>query len=133
MGVCCQQQGVAVGLGLGHEICADVASGAGFVLHNQRLAQHRLKPLGQHARQCGGAAAWGLRDDEFDGLLWPGARLGKGWRNAGACQRGRDNCRNDVRKLHLVSFLMGGARGVWLGPQRGLFGIRSHESLNSIT
>ena len=74
-----QQQGVAVGGGLGDLVRADRAAGAGGVVdHDDRAAQGLAHGFGQVARHAVGGAAGGERHDDGDGLVLDGevGRLG---------------------------------------------------------
>ncbi|KAG1228330.1 hypothetical protein G6F68_019495 [Rhizopus microsporus] len=69
------QQGVAVRLGLGHHVGADVAIGATLVFADDALAQ-LLGQLGRPQAAHGIRAAAGReRHDQLDGLGRPGASL----------------------------------------------------------
>ena len=61
---CCIAERVAVGLGLGHRIGADVAAGAGLVLHHERDAEIFRQPLRNQPRShVGGRARQKWHDD----------------------------------------------------------------------
>jgi hypothetical protein len=61
--------GVAVGLGLGDRLGAEVAAGAGPILHHEWLAPHFCQPVRDHARgNVEPAAGWSGHDD-FDGAV----------------------------------------------------------------
>ena len=61
-----EQQGVPVGRGLRHRICAYGSAGAGPILDNKRLAQARRELVGDDAReQVGRAARRKGRDDSY--------------------------------------------------------------------
>ena len=79
-GVGPHEQGVAVGVGLGHSIRADVAAGPGHIAHHHRLAQ-ALGQLGTNRAGNGvHAGACGEGHDELDGLLGPCWRRRRGLR-----------------------------------------------------
>ena len=59
------QQGVAVGIGFGDDLGADIAAGAGAVVDDDRLAPFARQPIGDDARHDIGGAAGGKRHDEF--------------------------------------------------------------------
>ena len=91
-----RQQRVAVGLGLGHRLGAEIAAGAGPVLHHERLAPHLRQPVGDHAGDDVDAAAGRSGDDDLDravGIARLG--LGEGWRGHGE----RCRCRNQAKNL----------------------------------
>ena len=71
-----RQQGVAVRLGLGHQVHGNRAAGTGAVLHNKGLAELRAQALGKGARHDVGGAACGQGDDEAHRLGGPVLRLG---------------------------------------------------------
>ena len=70
------EQRVAVGRLLGDDFAADVAVGAGAVLHHHRLAQRLLQRLADGARELVGRAARREVHDDADRLAGPG--LGEG-------------------------------------------------------
>ena len=61
-----QQQRVAVGRGLRHRIGAEIAAGAGLVLHHHRLAEALAEFSADKARERVGGAAGGERNHEGD-------------------------------------------------------------------
>ena len=62
--------GVAVGLGAGDRVGADVAAASRLVVDDHVLAQDGLHQLGHLARTVVGAAACGIRADPGDQLGW---------------------------------------------------------------
>ena len=61
-----EEQGVAVGVGLGHVLGRDRAVRARPVLDDDGLSEQRSQPLGEQARDEIGGAAGGERDHELD-------------------------------------------------------------------
>jgi hypothetical protein len=74
--VCRHQQRVAVGRSLGDGFGADLAGGAGPVLHHDLLAHAFREPLRERARQDVGDAARRKRHDNVDRLARIGLRSG---------------------------------------------------------
>ncbi len=76
------EDGVAVGLGLGHGRRAEIAAGAAAIVHHHRLAELLAHALGDEAADQIGGAAGGEGDDEGDGargiVLRAGGRGGEG-------------------------------------------------------
>ena len=64
------QDGVAVGLGGGRELRADLAGGAGLGLDHHRLLDQRLQHRGEWARDDVNRAAGRERIDEGDRARW---------------------------------------------------------------
>src|SRR5688572_1851878 len=69
-----EEQGVAVGRSLGHEIRADHAARARLVLHHHGLAEQWREGLTDHARHRVGAAPGRETDDQADGAIRIGLR-----------------------------------------------------------
>jgi hypothetical protein len=88
-----EEEGVAVGCGLGRFGRADIAAGAATVLDHHRVAPHLRELLADDPRRDVGRAAGRERDDESHRLVWEALRrseeLGKGKdRDEGATQSG---------------------------------------------
>ncbi len=94
------QQRVAVGLGMIGGIGADIAAGAGLVLHHHRLAPLGRQLVAEDARQHVIGAAAGEGDDETDGTGGEGGLRedGRGYED---CKRAGDACDDDA--FHLSS------------------------------
>jgi hypothetical protein len=71
------QQGVAIGRGLGHRVGRHIAVGAGAVLNDDGLAQRLRQRLAHDARHHIGHAAGREGNDQLDGFGGPGG-LGMG-------------------------------------------------------
>jgi hypothetical protein len=67
-----QEERVAVGRGLGHEVRADVAAGAGLVVDDDLLLPQRREALAERAGHHVGGAAGREWHDDPDGLLRKG-------------------------------------------------------------
>jgi hypothetical protein len=96
-----QQQGVAILLGLGDQVGADIAAGAGLVLDHDRLADGVLQLRADEARQDVRGPARRERHDDPD-------RLGEGLsRGAAGCEAQSENCesRNDAEPTNMHACL----------------------------
>jgi hypothetical protein len=94
------EQRIAVGLGVGRELAADLARGAGLGLDDERLLQNRLEHRGERARDDVDRAAGRKRIDEGDR---PGRVSLLGERRLdGECGGGRRRADDEVSSIHLV-------------------------------
>lgn len=66
-GIRCHQQGVAVGLGAGYGVIAQVARRTRPVHHDDGIFPARLKLGRQQARYLVGSSSWRERDDQGNG------------------------------------------------------------------
>ncbi|MNQ81412.1 hypothetical protein D3C85_964340 [compost metagenome] len=90
-----EQDGVAVGLGVGHVLGADVAAGAAAVLDDDVLLERLSEFFGQAARQGVGGAARRKGHDQRDGANGRvGVRSERGSRDGGG--RGRQQQGGEV-------------------------------------
>jgi hypothetical protein len=71
------EEGVAIGRGFGNEGSSDVAGRTRLVFDQHGLTQAFLHRLGEQARQGVGQATGSEANNQLDGPLGPGARLGK--------------------------------------------------------
>ena len=88
------QDGVAVGRALGRRFGADVAVGAGAVLHHHLLAERARQIFGDQPRRDVGRTAGGKRNDHADRFVRPVLGLNR-QRSDGGKRRQRRQSSND--------------------------------------
>ena len=116
-----QQQRVAVGLGLGHDLRADIAAGARLVVDDDLLAQRLLQAGLDRPRQHVGDAARRERRHDAHRLRWIGLRASR------RRQQDAEDSRTNAYALHCFLPIRGWSLAADRHPRIGDDGLAGDE------